>query len=137
MNAIEHIQAPKAAAEEKQAKYFHFSQNNSGGGFDIDDNVAHHVIVQAHTAEEANRRAEDIGIYFDGCNYGRDCSCCGDRWSRQWANDTGDETPLIYSKPPETYDDMFTKTGQPVCHVYHLDGSKTTYRKQEKKDAKL
>jgi hypothetical protein len=130
MNAIEHIQAPKT--EEKQAKYFHFSQNNSGGSFHINDNVAHHVIVQAYTTEEANRLAEDIGIYFDGCNSDRDCSCCGDRWSRQWSDDKGDDTPMIYKDKPEDHHEFFTKPGLPICHVYHIDGSKTTYRKQEK-----
>jgi hypothetical protein len=131
VNTIEHIPAP-LKNDEQRAKYFHFSQNNSGGSFQIDDNVAHHVIVQAHTAEEANRRAEDIGIYFDGCNFGRDCPCCGDRWSRQWANDKGDDTPMIYKDKPEDHHEFFTKPGLPICHVYHIDGSKTTYRKQEK-----
>ena len=128
MNVIENTPAqPKATAP---AKYFHFRQNNSGGSFDIDDKVAHHVIIQAHSATEANRLAVDVGIYFDGCESGSDCSCCGDRWYESW--DAGDATPLIYDQDPATYEDMFTKPGQPVCHVYHLDGSKTTYRKPEK-----
>jgi hypothetical protein len=111
-------------------RYFHFSQNNPGGSFVIDETVAHHVIIQAHSAREANQRATDIGIYFDGCSTGQDCNCCGDRWSRAYGE--GDETPLIYGDDPATHQDMFTKPGQPVCHVYHLDGSKGTYRKPEK-----
>ena len=29
---------------------------------------------------EANTKACDIGIYFDGVANGADCECCGDRW---------------------------------------------------------
>lgn len=127
MNIVEHKLTEKTA--ERKARYFHFSQNNSGGSFDISDSVAHHVIIQAYDAKDANRIAENIGIYFNGCETGADCDCCGDRWGEQWVNEEGDETPSIYGNIPETYEDVFTKSGQPVCHVYHIDGSKTTYRK--------
>lgn len=129
MNIVENIPAqPKAIAP---AKYFHFSQNNNGGSFDVSDKVAHHVFIQARSAAEANRLAGDVGIYFNGCESGADCDCCGDRWSEVW-DDEGGEMPLIYGADPATYDDLFTEPGQPVCHVYHLDGSKTTYRKPKK-----
>lgn len=65
--------------------FFHFDQSNSGGSFHVDQTVgiSHHVLVEATTRDEANNRAEAIGLYFDGCATGEDCSCCGDRWSRQ------------------------------------------------------
>lgn len=128
MNIIEHTTAVAKAPE--VPRYFHFRQNNPGGSFDINEELAHHVIIQAHSADEANRLAKDVGIYFEGCASGTDCSCCGDRWSMAYGD--GDETPLIYESDPATYNDIFTKPGQPVCHVYHLDGSKTTYRQPEK-----
>lgn len=131
MNIIEHT--PAVAKAPEVPRYFHFSQNNPGGSFVIDEKVAHHVIIQAHSAGEANRLALGVGIYFDGCSSGTDCNCCGDRWYRTGGE--GDETPLIYGDNPAAYGDWFTKPGQPVCHVYHLDGSKTTYRKPEKEKA--
>jgi hypothetical protein len=131
MNIVEYTPAAKAV-EPKAPKFFHFSQNNPGGSFDINETVAHHVIIEAYDALDANTRAMEIGIYFNGCDTGADCSCCGDRWSEQWREDNGDDTPLIYGDPPETYEDYFTKEGQPVCHIYRLDGSKATYRKQAK-----
>lgn len=131
MNIIEHT--PAVAKAPEAPRYFHFSQNNSGGSFEVGDKVAHHVIIQAHSAVEANARATDIGIYFNGCDIGMDCPCCGDRWSETW--DKGDETPLIYGEAPATYNDISTKPGEPMCHVYHLDGSKTTYRKPNKEEA--
>ena len=131
MNTIEKTQATKPAAQ--TPKFFHYSQNNSGGSFDIDDSVAHHVIIQAVSAQHADQIAIDIGIYFDGCENGQDCSCCGDRWySAQ--GDEGTEAPLLYGADPAEYKDMFGKPGLPVCHVYHLDGSKTTYRAPPKKE---
>jgi hypothetical protein len=118
----------EVAPNDSESKgYFHFSQNNSGGSFHINDSVAHHVIIEARDANDANRRALDVGIYFDGCAEGIDCSCCGDRWYEQWHSEKGDPEPLIYGSPPAEHKDFFTKVGQPMCHVYHLDGSKTTY----------
>ena len=133
MNIVEHTPATQAE-ETKTPKFFHFSQNNSGGSFDINETVAHHVIIEAHSAKEANARAEDVGIYFNGCDTGADCNCCGDRWYEASDRD-GKDTPLIYGEPPEAHDGFFTKEGQPVCHVYYLDGSKTAYRKPVKEQA--
>lgn len=131
MNIVEHKTA-KIQSETQAPKFFHFSQNNPGGSFHINETVAHHVIIEAYSAKDANARAEDIGIYFNGCDTGTDCTCCGDRWSEQWSDGDGDKTPLIYGESPEKFEDFFTKEGQPVCHVYHIDGSKTTYRKPMK-----
>lgn len=81
--------------------FFTFGQNNSGGGFHIDTDagISVHVIVEADSAEEANGRAEAIGLYFDGAG---DCSCCGNRWSSAWSED-GDEVPSIYGTPIQDY----------------------------------
>jgi hypothetical protein len=62
--------------------YYKYTQNNSGGSFITNDKVAETVIIEAHSPLEANAIAEEIGIYFDGCATGEDCSCCGDRWYR-------------------------------------------------------
>lgn len=64
--------------------FYQFRQNNSGGSFDYDDRsgLSVNVYIEAGTADEANSRAEDLGIYFDGVDNGSDCSCCGDRWYR-------------------------------------------------------
>jgi hypothetical protein len=77
-------------------KFFHFSQNNSGGSF---TGPAKHVVVEAENASDANDRAESVGVYFNGCNEGLDCSCCGDRWYRQWLDEAGDDVPMVYGDP--------------------------------------
>lgn len=77
--------------------FYHYSQNNSGGGFDVDHErgLSHHVIVEAESPAEATLRAERIGLYFDG--YG-DCPCCGDRW---YETSHGDPQPSVYGEPVE------------------------------------
>ena len=59
--------------------FFTYCQNNSGGVFDQNETVDVYTIVEADSADEADRRAEAIGIYFDGCEKDIDCECCGDR----------------------------------------------------------
>lgn len=63
-------------------RYYIYSQNNSGGSFDDDPErgIGYIVYIEAPTADAANQRAEDIGLYFNGCETGQDCDCCGDRW---------------------------------------------------------
>lgn len=80
-------------------KFYTFRQNNSGGSFDHfpEDGIGVAVIVEAQNFSQALDRAERIGLYFNGCDTGRDCSCCGDRWSEPWSED-GTERPEIYGE---------------------------------------
>jgi hypothetical protein len=69
--------------------WYEFSQNNSGGSFTIDprDGLGPRVWIEAESADDANDRAESLGIYFNGCDREIDCDCCGDRWYSQYRND--------------------------------------------------
>lgn len=58
--------------------FFSFWQNNVGGVWQGPELV----VVEAESADQANLIAEDYGIYFGGVAEGRDCRCCGNRWSR-------------------------------------------------------
>ena len=78
--------------------YFRYRQNNSGGVF---TRPAIHVFVEADTAAEADALAQGHGIYFDGCETGDDCECCGDRWSRAW--EEGQDEPRVYGEPVIKY----------------------------------
>lgn len=79
-------------------KFFHFDQNNSGGSFShvAIDGIGTNVFIEAKNAAHANDRAERIGLYFNGCDDGTDCSCCGDRWSPVSESD-GRDVPMKYS----------------------------------------
>lgn len=116
--------------------FFTYNQNNSGGSFDYDANtgIAQYVIVEADNVSDANAKALDIGLYFDGCETGLDCSCCGDRWYEPW----GDEAPLypsVYTHNAtneRTYNGSimsggiskaWTRKGHFTTFVHYADGS--------------
>ena len=82
-----------------KTKFYTFCQINSGGSFDYNekDGISVHVIIEAISSVEANEIAGNIGIYFNGCDDGIDCECCGDRWYE--ADECGGkECPQVYGK---------------------------------------
>ena len=107
------------------AKFFTFRQNNSGGDFDVNDNVAHYVIIEANSVDEANAKAKNIGIYFDGVKNGSDCECCGDRWHAAWED--GDSEPKIWGKTLQKAlkeGDIGPKSlFKYECRIHMLDGT--------------
>ena len=111
--------------------FYEYDQNNSGGGFIVNDDVTYNVIIEADSADEADRRAEEIGIYFDD-NYEVDCECCGTRWSYAYS---GEKTPMIYGKPVEDHNEIWANDGEPWAHVYYKDGTKRSFTRGGKTDA--
>lgn len=77
-------------------KVYHFHQNNSGGWFVTipERGIGENVFIEAPRAAIANARAEEIGLYFNGCHSGEDCSCCGDRWCSVSEHDASDVEDL-------------------------------------------
>lgn len=102
-------------------KFYHYSQNNSGGRFDFDESngITHHVIIEANTYTHANELAEHKGLYFDG--YG-DCECCGNRWHEQWQESSGTKTPCVYNTDVSNYKNFaFMEPGKEIA-VHYLNG---------------
>lgn len=78
-------------------KFYHFTQNNSGGRYCGPT----HLVVEAKDAKTANLLAinsDHVEVYFEGCNHGQDCNCCGDRW-HPVDEGKGEEFPHIYHAP--------------------------------------
>lgn len=76
--------------------WYSYRQNNSGGGheYDASRGISVTVYIEANSADEANGRAREIGLYFDGVDGGWDCECCGDRWYEEtYAQDDDFEPP--------------------------------------------
>lgn len=88
---------PKEEEEEdtscKKTKFYSFGQNNSGGFW---KDPAIQLIIEASSYSEAEKIAYDYGVYFNGCDEGIDCECCGDRWSTSW-NEEGFDKPGVYT----------------------------------------
>ncbi len=113
-----------------QSKFYVFHQNNSGGSYEINDNVSCEVIIEATSGDDANRRAENIGIYFDGCNDGIDCECCGDRWY-ETDDDEGTDTPRIYGESVLEYEPFVGKRNKVYCIIHYMDGRKVSLSKSK------
>lgn len=104
-----------------KTKFYTYSQNNSGGSFTISekDGICEYVIIEAANASQANARAEEIGLYFYGCEDGYDCPCCGNRWHPAFESD-GSDVPSIYGQPVENVkEDIFINR----CFIHYLDGT--------------
>lgn len=82
-------------------KFYTFVQNNSGGHFHHEptSGIGYAVAVEALDVAHAKQRAEAAGVYFDGCSTGRDCACCGDRWSAYMDESDGTDSPEMYEAP--------------------------------------
>lgn len=101
--------------------WYSFRQTNSGGVFDYDANsgISVNVFIEADTPEQANERAESIGIYFDD-DYDVDCSCCGQRWSRVYFNE--DVQPPTENEPITIgYLRKWMDEGEPESFVHPKD----------------
>lgn len=105
--------------------FFHYSQNNSGGSFDFDlaRGITHHVVIEADSADDANKRAEAIGLYFDGCDAGIDCGCCGDRWYPKSSGSKGSAEPTVYAGPAFAVDHLIRwMAPNPEVVIHYADG---------------
>lgn len=115
-------------------KFYEFRQNNSGGNFHISEEagIGPSVIIEATSAEEANAKAEAIGIYFDGCDIGRDCDCCGDRWYVV-DESSGKYVPSHYN---EFVEDVFADRYNAGSYVHRINGDIQYFKYKEKPDGK-
>ena len=102
--------------------FYTFRQNNSGGHFVVEptEGISQFVIVEAANEVEAIRKAEDIGLYWNGVDNGSDCECCGDRWD---ASPDKYPEPMIYGKPAAEYYGLFTWTKEHHVYVHYADGT--------------
>jgi len=111
--------------------YYQFNQMPSGGKYEVNDSVAHCVVVEASSAEAANEIAQSIGLYFDGIKSGRDCSCCTDRWVRSIEAEATDVV-CIGNKTLREFLDSPTKNPwftdkKFTIHIYDSSGTKETH----------
>lgn len=123
-----------AQKKQKQSFFYHYSQNNSFGIFDRypDKGVGTDVIIEAYSAESANKRAKKIGIYFDGVEKDIDCPCCGDRWNDV---DEDDRTikPAINGK---ALTDIESGYSREEVYIHYLNGNIECYEfKLSEKDS--
>jgi hypothetical protein len=108
---------------EVDLKWYHFSQNNSGGYFIQNDTVAEDVFIQATCEEEACRIASDL--FEDYSDY---CECCGERWSYYYIEEA--DVPSRYGVPITEKYDRWGEDAYAVLH--HYDNTVTKFYPNQK-----
>lgn len=103
--------------------FYEFDQNNSGGKYHSDDKLCHRLIIEADSLEEAEEKAFDMGVYYDGCNDGRDCPCCGDRWYGPQEMDF-----------PYRYSSFGIAEAKEIAKKHNANYEKTTWRFMNKEE---
>jgi hypothetical protein len=127
MVTITHRRAKNNPKPESQPGFYLYRQNNSGGHHYKDDAVCEFVIVEANGNDDADRRAENIGIYFDGVDLNRDDDDWGDRWHRADSYDVSPE-PMLFEQNPLMEGFVFPKYAKGndykgvFCRIYYKDG---------------
>jgi len=111
--------------EENETGFYTFNQNNSGGSFVRDSDVDHYVVIEGRSISEVIERAKEVGIYFNGCDEGYDCSCCGDRWSEPWDNEKLTKVPTMYGEDSIFAGPFYDKRKKnDTVVVHYLDGTR-------------
>ena len=105
--------------------FYMWRQNNTGGSFITDGDLSRFVVIEAEDYVQAEEKALNLGIYYDGVDKDYDCSCCGDRW---YEGDIvkikdGDTIEAYLQREEDEYPFPNTMT------ILHLaDGSKKTFK---------
>lgn len=106
-------------------KWFEFTQNNSYGRFLVDDKVCHRLLIEAESFNDAVKKAEELGCYWDGVDEGIDCPCCGDRWNK-WDDEPINLDTLQKLYSIEEYAQYLADTygwTTPDIRIYYNNGS--------------
>lgn len=78
----------------KNTKFYEFNQNNSGGIYDVTEDVTSVVIIEAYTEQQAVEILEPM-IEDQSAS----CRCCGERWNTSYV----EEVNLNYEWEVKTY----------------------------------
>ena len=103
---------------DNKTKFFHYSQNNSGGYHvnDAENGICEDVIIEAKTAEESWQILSRIGSSVSG--FWSFCSCCGERWYK-CEDREGTWIPEIYGESLSAQVQSFFRNR---CFVHYLNG---------------
>jgi len=114
--------------------FYTYVQNNSYGYFKYKENeYSIYTIIEANSVKEAEKKAKEIGIYFNGADKGIDCPCCGDRWHEIYK---GTDCPEIYGENAEKYIENHIKNSEfkglyfddkPNCIIHYKNGEVKCY----------
>ena len=102
-------------------KFWHYSQNNSGGYFIESDvnGVCSDIIIEAETASDANRKLYKMSVNTP--EFFEYCECCGERWIvKDPVLDKGDDVPEMYGTPVS---ELVIFSSRNYCYIHRADGT--------------
>jgi hypothetical protein len=104
--------------------WYTYEQNNSGGSF---TGPALLIAVEAGDPGAADSKAVSVGAYFNGCEDGSDCPCCGDRWHEAYSG--RDESPVTDGGAVDSYlaGWWFAERGYPFAITVDAAGTKRAF----------
>lgn len=112
--------------------FYIWGQNNSGGYFDVDENISHRVVIEADIYQLAEDKAFNFGIYYDGVDSDRDCDCCGDRWYKGSEVTERDLDGKTLDEYLQCYADEYGWE-DPDIIVHYGDGTRKTFTRRKVK----
>jgi hypothetical protein len=104
--------------------FWTYKQIPVDGQLILNDKIGHYIIIEDNFDEQANRRIDNFGIYF---NQGEPVSTDG-RWPR--AVGEGTEEPMIEGQPVVQFIDTEVPVGANVCTILYRTGIWQTYLKK-------
>jgi hypothetical protein len=108
---------------ELDLKWWTIRQNNSGGYWITNDDVAMYVLIQAPNKDEA------YNIYERVCGPTMDeyCECCGERWSfYDWEEPT--DEPMIFGEPYKAHNVMKWFSSEAEARLHYYQGPVASYK---------
>ena len=101
--------------------FYYFKQYNSFGFFDIDDMLCRLLFIEADTHDEAIKKAEEFGCYWDGVAKGIDCIYGQDRWSKKKNIPVNVDNIVIYAQClADNYGNFVSSS--PFCRIFYKNG---------------
>lgn len=107
--------------------FYCYRQNNPDGKFVINDKVTVTVIIEADSDQDADSKAENLGISFDRLAEHYDYPT---RWdSAEGYAAFADPTPFV--RASKYYDKVNVPVGEAFCYVYKSDGEQVKFIREQ------
>lgn len=107
--------------------FYCYRQMNPDGTFVVNDSITVNVIIEADSDQEADSKAEQLGISFDSLT---DDATQPPRWdsARGYAAFTD---PSRYVRAAKHYDLSNVAVGEAFCYVYDSAGQKQSFVREQ------
>ncbi len=106
-------------------KWYHFGQNNSGGRFIINEDLAEDVLIQGKDVNSVLYKAHEL---MDASN-ANSCECCGDRWDFYIDAADAKDFPTMYDIPITEMEPSHYRTS---ARLHYADGTIEAYQFKKK-----